>query len=237
MYKHLYDDMKNNSYPPNKRFLTIMACHTNSKLKLDSTVNNLSYLSFENNDIVIINSDEAEYGDQLKASLTSFPSIITIPNDTSCDFGKWVHILKLYGDDISKYDYVVFINDSIVIKSSIKHFFNIMANKSVELYGYNDSTEIRHHYQSYLFGISSKSCYKLIDMLNNNRHLINTFYDLICNMELPLIDTFSSHDCFIKVGNHPENVGKNIYFENDTLYNRLFYNQLLPFVKIKRMIR
>jgi hypothetical protein len=56
-------------------------------------------------------------------------------------------------------------------------------------------------------------------------------------MELPLIDTFSSHDCFIKVGNHPENVGKNIYFENDTLYNRLFYNQLLPFVKIKRMIR
>jgi len=251
MYKHLYDTMKKNNYDPsntNVRFLTIMACHTNSKLKLESTINNLKYLSFTNNDIVIINSEAVEYGDQLKEAVKSAPGIIeytTIPNDKCCDFGKWVYILKSfgYGDrdrdrdvmELALYDYVVFINDSVAIKSSINHFFNIMVKESVELYGYNDSTEIRHHYQSYLFGISSKSCYKLIDMLNNNMSLINTFYDLIFNMELPLIDRFNTHNCFIKVGNHPENVGKNIYFANDKLYNRLFHNQLLPFVKIKKI--
>ena len=252
MYKPLYDDMKKNGYNPsnntNIRFLTIMACHTNSKLKLDSAINNLKYLTFQNNDIIIINSDNVEYASQLKYATNNKDNTadntadntnnnikyLTIPNDKCCDFGKWVYSLNNINNIQDKYDYVVFINDSIIIKSSINHFFNIMANKSVELYGYTDSTEIRYHYQSYLFGISSKSCYKLIDMLNNNRSKINTFNDLIVNMELPLIDAFTSHDCFIKLGRNPENIGKNIYYDNVALYTRLFYNQLLPFIKTKK---
>jgi hypothetical protein len=242
MYKPLYDDMKKNGYNPSNntdiRFLTIMACHTNTKLKLESAINNLTYLTFKNNDIVVINSENVEYATQLKDATNSTDNNIeylTIPNDTCCDFGKWVYSLNNINNIQDKYDYVVFINDSIIIKSSINHFFNIMVKNSVELYGYTDSTEIRYHYQSYLFGISSKSCYKLIDMLNNNRSKINTFNDLIVNMELPLIDTFTSHDCFIKLGRNPENIGKNIYFGNDALYTKLFYNQLLPFVKIKKI--
>ena len=48
----------------------------------------------------------------------------------------------------------------------------------------------------------------VVDMLNNNRSKINTFNDLIVNMELPLIDAFTSHDCFIKLGRNPENIGR-----------------------------
>ena len=244
MYKPLYDDMKKNGYNPSNntdiRFLTIMACHTNTKLKLDSAINNLKYLTFKNNDIVVINSENVEYATQLKDATNSTDNIIeylTIPNDKCCDFGKWVYSLNSINNIQDKYDYVVFINDSIIIKSSIHHFFNIMVKNPVELYGYTDSTEIRYHYQSYLFGISSKSCYKLIDMLNNNRSKINTFNDLIVNMELPLIDAFTSHDCFIKLGRNPENIGKNIYYDNIALYTRLFYNQLLPFIKTKKKIK
>jgi len=140
---------------------------------------------------------------------------------------------------ISLYDYIVFTNDSIIINSSIFHFYNKMITSDVELYGYNDSTEVRYHYQSYLFGIKSDAIYKFINLFNNNSHLItrtnNDSRILIQHTELVLIDVFSSTDCFLKIGYIPSQLGKNIFFKNIMLYDILFENNLLPFYKLKQL--
>ena len=219
------------------KILTIIACNTDSSLKLNAVVNNLRYLNYLNNDIIIINSSGVEFGNELKKKISTFSvvkQILEIPNDCYLDFGKWVHVLN--NCDYTSYDYVVFTNDSIIIKSRINCFFNKMIDKNVELFGYNDSTQGRYHYQSYLFGIRKNAIHKFINYVEKNKSLVHSYESAVLNYELVMTDYFSTKVCFLHIGYIPMNQGMNIFFMNDVLYNILFKKRLLPFIKVKRLL-
>ena len=248
-----YKKIISNNYTPNntnnKKILTIVACHTNTLLKYNTVINNIPYLIFPNNDIIIINSLNEKYSDKLKRYIATKSAIntpnnkiikyIEIPNDKYIDIGKYIHVLNIMDTDGSlskEYEFVVLINDSIIIKKSIAHFYNMTIKNNKELYAYNDSSEIKYHYQSYLYAIKYKAIHKLIDYFNIHKSEIQGYNDVIDKIELELKSIYANeNDCFLKIANLPCNINKNIYFHNDALYKLLFNNDILPFIKIRTL--
>jgi hypothetical protein len=233
-------DMKQFSGPPgsthpNMKMLTIMACHTDTSLKLKTILNNIRYFRFVNNDIIIINSSRTKYSKALEmACNVRGLKYIEIPNSSHLDAGKWMHVLKTAS--INQYNFVVFTNDSYFIKNTICHFYNKMATTNVELYGYNDSTQISYHYQSYLFGIKAEAIHKFITHYESCKNLLTDYLSVVSNIELKLTNIFQTKDCFLKIGNLYYHKDKNIFFNNDGLYIQLMKHRLLPFFKLKRLI-
>ena len=219
---------------PHLKTLTIIACHTGTIHKIKSIINNIQYFRFINNEIIIINSSNTPYSKELETLCReNMLKYIEIPNNTHLDAGKWVHVLK--NTNIQPYNFVVFTNDSFFINNPICHFYNKMAVRNVDLFGYNDSTQITHHYQSYLFGIKREAVHKLISHYESHRKLLTDYLAVVFNIELKLMHIFQSKDCFLKIGNIPNHIGKNIFFNNDALYVPLVKSGLLPFVKLKRV--
>ena len=211
-----------------------MACHTGTINKLNTIRNNLKYFKFINNQIIIINSSNTPYSKELETLCRENGlQYIEIPNNTHLDAGKWVHVLKTI--NIQPYNFVVFTNDSFFINNPICHFYNKMVVRNVDLFGYNDSTQITHHYQSYLFGIKREAVHKFISHYESHRNLLTDYMAVVFNIELKLMHIFQSNDCFLKIGKIMNHKGKNIFFNNDSLYIPLMKSGLLPFVKLKRI--
>ena len=132
------------------------------------------------------------------------------------------------------YDYVILTNDSFIIHNQINHFFNLIVKYNVELYGYNDSTQIRYHYQSYLFSLRKDAVQTFINKFSKLNLKIENQSDVINNFELQMTDWFKTHKCFLKIGEFPR--GRNIFSTNDQLYLPLKRLGLLPFIKLKRIL-
>jgi len=227
---------KRNMYHPsinNHKYLTIIATHVHTEMKLATLINNVRTIDYTCNDIIIINSIGLHYNNQVRA-LCEKRNIkyIEIENIPSLDFGKWLHTLK--NNDWSIYDYVFFTNDSFTIHKPIHHFYNLTSKMNVELYGYNDSTEGKRHYQSYLFSVRKDAIQKFMNNVESRIGNINSHADVVANYEINLMDWFETKDCFLKIGNEFYNRGINIFLRNDYFYSKLFSNRLLPFTKIKR---
>jgi len=220
---------------PNLKTLTIMACHTDSIIKLKTILNNIRYFRFINNDIIIINSSHTTYSKQLETACNARGlKYIEIPNSPHLDSGKWMHVIK--SSNIQSYNFIVFTNDSYFIKYPICHFYNKMMTRNVELYGYTDSTQIEYHYQSYLFGVKREAVHKFITHYESHKNLLTDYLSVVSNIELKLTHIFKTKDCFLKIGNLYYNKDKNIFFNNDELYIQLMNTRLLPFIKLKRII-
>ena len=232
-------DMKRFNSPPgsthpNAKMLTIMACHTDTSLKLKTIINNIRYFRFINNDIIIINSSHTNYSKELETACnTCGVKYMEIQNNSHLDVGKWIHILKT--TNIESYNFVVFTNDSYFINNPICHFYNKMVTRNVELYGYNDSTQETPHYQSYLFGLKKDAIHKFIAHYESHKKLLTDYLSVVSNIELKLMNVFKTKDCFLKLGNIYHHKKKNIFFNNDRLYFQLMKHGLLPFFKLKRV--
>ena len=234
--EHRIKDVKEYSKPLEieKRFLTIMACHSNSPTKLKTIENNIKYFKIHNNDIIVINSKDESHSKATREIVESqVLGYFEIPNNSHLDIGKWNHVLRNF--DLTPYDYIVFTNDSFIIKGSIIHFFGKMIRTNVELYGYNDSTQVRYHYQSYLFGIRKDAVFKLIRHYLSRRHLLTCYDQVVEHIELNLTRLFNTKDCFLKIGYFQGQFEHNIFFNNDRFYKKLLKTKLLPFVKLKRL--
>jgi len=239
--KYVNDTVKikdtHSHYPmKNKKYAVIMACHCDSTKKLKVIRNNLQYFDYLNVDKIIINT--RELGNMLSETCSRFSNTTyyEIPNSSYYDFGKWVHALQNVVN-INEYDYIVLTNDSFIIHSSINHFFNLTAIHDVELYGYNDSTQIRYHYQSYLFSLRKDAVKIFIDNVMHKNVTITSQCDVINNFEVKMTDWFVSKKCFLTIGNFKLHKDKNIFFTNDKLYAPLKYYNLLPFTKLKRILQ
>jgi len=232
-------DLKRFSGPPgsrnpNTKMLTIMACHTDTGIKLKTILNNIRYFRFINNYIIIINSSNTPYSKELETACNARGlKYIEIQNNSHLDVGKWMHVLKT--TSIESYNFVVFTNDSYFINNSICHFYNKMITRNVELYGYNDSTQQTPHYQSYLFGIKNDAIHKFIAHYESRQNLLTDYLSVVSNIELKLMNIFKTKDCFLKIGNFYHHKEKNIFFNNDRLYFQLMKHGLLPFFKLKRV--
>jgi hypothetical protein len=226
-----------NSYNPvynNKKLLLLIATHTDNELRYTTILNTLKYFDTTTMDIMIANTTSLNYSDKLHTYYKSKNiTYYEIENTPSYDFGKWIYLLS--NIDYSLYDYVFFMNDSFIIEQPVTHFINLAIKRNTELYGYNDSTEEQYHYQSYFFCVRYDAIPKFINMVNSKQELIQTQRDLILHFELNMIDYFSSHDCYLKIGNIWFHQGLNIFFKSDFLYNLLKKNGILPFVKLKRL--
>jgi len=228
---------RRNMYNPalnNNKYLTIVACHSNNDFKYNNLVNTINYLSFDCNDLVIVNSTNLENNSNL-ANFCSEREItyFEIDNDSTYDFGKWVYALK--NIDTSVYDFIIFTNDSFVIHKPIHHFYNLTSKMNVDLYGYNDSTQNCYHYQSYLFSLKKDAVDKFIEIFDSKKNQIQNQCDVINQFELQLTNFFNNKDCFLKIGNEFYHKNLNIFFTNDYFHYFLFINKLLPFTKIKRV--
>lgn len=216
------------------KILTIIACHSNTMERYLTLTNNISYLSFPQNDIIVINSAGEKFAEIAKQDCTSrCKAYLEVPNDQYMDFGKWNYVCRHY--DISPYDHIIFTNDSYFILGSINHFVNKMVERNASLYGLVSSTEIRHHYQSYLFACRRDAVESFNLFYESKKHLVHGYQDLIHHLELYLSDQFTDKDCLFAVESMPTNEGKNIFFHNDFLYRKLLSAHLLPLIKLRRI--
>jgi len=115
-------------YSPTNRALTIMACHVSDIVRLQTIKQNIRYLNFENNDIIVVTTANLPLNPKLKqfCNINKIQYFETV-NDKWLDFGKWLYVLKRI--DYNEYECIYFTNDSFIIKSSIFHFFNLAFEK------------------------------------------------------------------------------------------------------------
>ena len=220
-----------------KNILAIFANHTSSKNKYNISLNNISIINKFVDDIIVVDSIEAEYSNKLKNDIKNIISIkdyIIINNDKYFDFGKWIYVLENF--DYSMYNYIVFINDSIIITSlSIKNYFIYLNNlNDVNLYGYNDSSQIKYHYQSYFFSISVNIVNNFISFFHLKKDNTTDLESLIYNIELNICEIDIKHNCFLKISDE-WNLSKNLYWENEGLYSYLLIKDIFSLLKLKKI--
>ena len=218
--------------------LGLIANHTTNNIKYNVSINNISLIQKYLSDIVIIDSKNECMAEKLKNEFIDNKKVkdyIYIDNNNYFDFGKWIYYLE--NNNYDEYDYILFINDSIILTEDIHNYFiyinNIMPD-NINLYGYNDSTQIKYHYQSYLFLIKTTIINKFINFFNGKKDLIVDLESLIYNIELNLHTIDNNIDCFIKIGNE-YNLAKNLYWENDPLYYYLLTKNIFGIMKIKKI--
>ena len=111
-----------------------------------------------------------------------------------------------------------------------------MVHTNVELYGYNDSSqEDDYHYQSFLYGVQKNAIQKLVDHYNKVESLLTGYNELINNFEKKLTTIFERKDCFLPIAYIQGHRGKNVYFNNDSLYLTLKRAGVMSIVKTKRI--
>lgn len=236
--KRIEEAKRVNNITSNQRpdsILTIIACHTDTFAKVNAVLTNISKLRFPANKVVVVNSSNAKYSYKLKTCMHRFPAVeyYEIPNSMRLDIGKWMYYLQHHYQ--KNYSYVVFTNDSYLLTSPIYHFFNMMLRSGVHLYGYNDSSQIKYHYQSYLFGVKADAVPILINHYNTVYAKLTDYMSVVNNIELRLVEIFPTKDCFLKLARLPGHENQNIFFTNDALYNILMKEGVMPIYKMKRL--
>lgn len=219
----------------NDKILVIISCHTDNSLRLKSIELIMHYLKeVKNIDIVIVNSKGLLLSKNLKERYKNdYFKYYEIKNDEYYGFSKWYY--GLIQNEFTNYKYITFINDSILIHHPIKHFFEYTRFKNVDFFGYNDSLQIKHHYQSYFFSVKTIAIVNFLKLFDDKKRLVRCYSDAVQHFELSLFDYFSNRDCFLNLSHFPLHRGKNIFFENDFLYFNLRKYGLLPFTKLKRI--
>lgn len=239
--RFISEAMNENKHPTETEFkentfITIIACHTESLDRVKTIVNNIRRIAFPGNKIVVVNSINSRFNRLLSDILTTdFKDVefLCIPNTNTLDIGKCMFYLKKYYKPI--YEHIVLTNDSYYLTGSIYNYYRYMTKSPAKLYGFNDSFQDRYHYQSYLYSIRKDSMNILIRHYEAKKHLLTGYMEVVRNVELKLCDIFSSRDCYLKIANLPGHKGRNIFFNNDKLYNILMKRGILPIIKIKRI--
>lgn len=236
---HKIQQKNNNINSPDlngKKYLVILACHCDSSIKLDTIRNNLRFFAFENTHKIVINTTGLPYNSNISeiCSRHNNTKYYEIPNSNYYDFGKWIYVINNLVD-YNDYDYIIFTNDSFIIHNSINHYLNLIAKHNVELYGYNDSSGPRYHYQTYLFSLRKDAVNIFVNRVTDPNIIINNQHDVINNFEIKITDWFSTKKSFLKIGNFGLQKNHNIFFTNDKIYIPLKNSGLLPFTKIKRI--
>jgi hypothetical protein len=220
------------------KILLLVANHTCNNIKYNISLNNISIMKNFVNNIVIIDTIGERYSKLLYNDLKKDDKIINyffINNDNYFDFGKWIFALNKI--DISNYDYILFLNDSILITNEIKNYFHYIDNlmgENIDLYAYNDSTQIKYHYQSYLFLLKRENINRFIDFFENKKPLIHDLISLVHNVELNITEIYDNHDVFLKIGEE-YNKSKNLYWENEELYQYLISKNIFALIKLKKI--
>lgn len=232
---NISEKIKNKDSNENDRILVIISCHTEDKLRfaaIETIMNGLKEV--DDIDILMVNSTNLHLSPVIKNMYkTQYIKYCEIPNDQNYGFSKWYYGLSQL--NYMDYKFVTFVNDSIFTHSSIKPFFDYTRFANVDLCGYNDSSQVTPHYQSYFFSIKSTAIDQFKKMVNENKPFVKSYMDAVFRYELNLFNYFPNRDCFLKISHFPSQRSKNIFFENDFCYFKLRDTGLLPFTKLRRV--
>ena len=173
-----------------------------------------------------------------------------IENTKYIDFGKYLwatnHYLEFDFKNQNQLDKVYFINDSVIITDNISKFFK---KNSCDLYGFLDSYEFIHHYQSYAFGININSLHifsqfiqNFIDKYGNVNGNGNgngnecLYAEVRMELEVKMKQYFLDHglvtDCYIKVP-----IGTGFIYGSKTIYKKLIQDSGLCLIKYNVLSR
>lgn len=220
------------------KLLALIANHTYDNIKYNISINNLNLIKEYLDNVCIIDTLGLDYAVKLKEFFSDekkINNIFLIENNEFFDFGKWIYGLN--NVNYYDYDYIIFINDSIVFDLDIKKYFQYIINKldrNINLFGYNDSTQVKFHYQSFLFTIHSRIVKNFIQFFESKKNSINCMASLIYNTELCLHEITSEHDSFLKLSK-TYNCKKNLHWENEVVYKNLLLFGYYGIYKLKRI--
>jgi hypothetical protein len=189
--------------------LGIFANYTNNIIKYNVCLNNISFLKKYLTNIIIVDSDSEEYSKKLYDYINKDVNNYKISNyfliNNNVDYAKWIYALN--NINYEDYDYILFINDSIIITESLEEYFYSLNNIShnINLYAFSDSIEYTYHYESYLFFINKNIINNFINFFNTKKNLVYDYESYFYNIQLKIIELDNNKDCFLKINNFSEN--------------------------------
>jgi hypothetical protein len=132
--------------------LCIVACHTDSLLKINAISHNDFYLREIADDIIYINSEEFQ---PLKMPF----SMMYVKNDSYLCYSKYLHVLNTI--TLKEYDQFILTNDSFIITRSLTDYKALFLNH-IERTGIVASNEISYHVCDFLVRYNKKGIKKAI---------------------------------------------------------------------------
>jgi hypothetical protein len=197
--------------------LCIVACHSDSDIKIESLKQSRKFLEEITDDIIYVNSI---------GCVSPFDSLFTENTKNVC-YDKYLHVLNSI--DLEKYDNYILTNDSIfIIKSLIR--FKELFDPNVEMSSLLESTEINLHYPDFLRRYNQNGIKKIIKFYKDN--LKNkTFEELILDIELKC---HLIHNTINVLYKSEKNFDYNIHFDNVML--KKYLDNKYPILKIKKLM-
>ena len=216
-----------------EKILALYACHTSSKKKYFSTLNNITFLENYYDSLVIINSNDAKYKNELKNDLSNNSKLIyylETTNDQLLDFGKWIFALS--NVNFNNYHHILLINDSIiVVNKNIIDFFYYYKIISFEckLYAYNDAFKNNNYYlPSYLILMNTSLIQNFIHLFKQVKNLIIDKKSYIEHFLYKIHSIHTSAKCFIQL---VPKIKSDLFIDNESFYLKLIQNNIFHLIK------
>mgnify|MGYP006411128961 CR=1 FL=1 len=231
--------LSNNINMENTSTITIIACHTNTNLKIQCLMHNIGIFIKISTKIVICNSYEFKHQNIESMVISTYPDSINmidfkyIQNDRFVCHSKWNHVINHYYSTLFNYHHFILTNDSYLYIKDTDELSNFI-DVNYEMQTILISNEGHNHYTDFLrvynFSgiIKINNFYKWFIAENKNKPV--TFQDIINGLEM------KSHIIFDKKnGLYEENNPVNIHFTEP--YKQKFIEELhYPIIKIKTML-
>jgi hypothetical protein len=197
--------------------LCIVACHSDSTIKIESLKQSRKFLEEITDDIIYVNSI---------GCTSPFYSLFTENTKNVC-YDKYLHILSSI--DLEKYDNYILTNDSIFIIHSLLEFKKLF-DPSVEMTSLVSSNEYVLHYPDFLRRYNKIGIKKIIQFYKENLKE-QTILQLIADIELKCHTIHNSINVLYPIEN---GYNYNIHFDNVML--KKYLDNKYPILKIKKLI-
>lgn len=173
--------------------MTIIACHTNTDLKIQCLIHNIGIFIKISTKIIICNSHEFKHKNIESMVISNFPDSINmidfnyIKNDSFVCHSKWNHTINHYYSSLSNYKHFILTNDSYLYIKDTEELSNFI-DVNYEMQTILISNEVYNHYTDFLriynFSgiIKINNFYKWFMTENKNKNVV--FQDIINGLEM-----------------------------------------------------
>lgn len=219
-----------------EKTICIIACHTNSDLKIWALLHNIKYFLEISDKIIVINSIEFEKSDishKIKEEYKDDIERIEFQyheNTNLLGQKKWYDCLN--NINTGEHTYFILTNDSFLLTRSINDFKNIFS-ANIEMVGIIESHEEKHHYPDFLRCYNRNGITKLLNfhkIINETLDVNNiTCLDVVFEYEIKSTSIFRTKKVL-----YTSNYNKNLHFEDEES-KKYLYERNYPIIKIKKL--